>query len=159
MVVLLPGWLIVLWLVGVFVVQTGADFRFTRTILQPEATKRLFSLFAGNGGAFILLVLLFRLLLPWHHEWLIASREAGTMAIAVLLIVMEYFLILFCFASLRGLFVQELVLSKASKERRQRWWGYSFFGSLISLMTAGALFVAITIVPPLMTGVADKFEG
>ena len=148
----IPLAVILLWLLVTVSVQSGVDLYFSRTMLPGSQRSRFWILMAANGAAMILVGLVYRLTLPLTDAWLIASREQGSMAITVLLLILVYFLWMAPLIGIRGYVVQEWLLGDAIREKRQAWWGYAAIGTITSALLLGAMYIALTIVPPLMTG-------
>lgn len=151
--------IIAVYLVAVLLIQSGIDLYFSRLVLPGAPKKRFLVLLAANGAALLFTGLIYRLTLPLSDAWLIASREQGSMAVAVLVMVVAYFFWMVPLVGIRGWIVQEWLLADAIREKRQAWWGYVWVGQVASLLLLGALYVALTIVPPLMLGIEDRFAG
>ena len=149
---ILPLPVILLYLLGCVAIQSGVDHFFARQMLPGMARKRYWVLFVANTAAILVTGLVYRLTLPLTDAWLIASREQGNMAITVLLLILVYFLWMTPIIAIRGYIVQEWLLSDAIHEKKQAWWGYAAIGTLTSALLLGALYIALTIVPPLMLG-------
>ncbi|MCB2199467.1 hypothetical protein KQI63_08685 [bacterium] len=148
----LPLAIILLWVAATMSIQSGVDLYFSKTLLPGTQKARFWILMAANGAAFLLTGLVYRLTLPLTDAWLIASREQGSMAVTVMLLILVYFLWMAPIIGIRGYVVQEWLLGDAIREKRQSWWGYAAIGTITSALLLGALYIALTIVPPLMTG-------
>jgi len=149
----LPFLVIFLWLLVTVSAQSGVDLYFSRPYLPGTTKHRFWVLQVANAAAVLVTLLLFRLSLPMSDAFLIASRDQGSMAVAVLVMILAYFLWLAPVIGIRGYVVQEWLLRDAIREKKQAWWGYAAVGTLASALLLGALYIAVTIVPPLMLGV------
>ncbi len=140
-------------------VQTGVDIFFTGSILPGSHLSRGWRLAAASLAGYLLVVLAFRPILPLNHTFLLTSREEGWMALGVLIAALEYFLWIIPFVLIRGWIVSSWLLGEASQEKRQAWWSYCWVGSAVTVLMLAALYVAVTLVPPLMMDVEQQLGG
>lgn len=151
--------IVILYLFLVLVVQTAIDSYFTRPILPAETKKRSLVLFTANTIGMVVTVLLFRLVLPLNHAFLISSRTKGTMGIAVLVAILEYFPWVLPYMLLRGWIVKEWLMGDEIMEKRQAWWSYAIVGVIATFVLVGPFYLAVTIVQPLMFGAEEVFSN
>jgi hypothetical protein len=153
--VLTISWLIVTW-----AIQTGVDAYFTRGILpEMQRRERVWGWAAVNAVVMFLLVLVFRLTLFPLEELMWLLRDRGIMAAGVLLVVVVYFVWAVPFVLGRGWLMRRWKGEGMSEEKRHDYWGYVWIGSVVTVFFNGFLYVAYTIVLPLMEGVEQQFGG
>ncbi len=146
---------IVLYLALVVAAQTAVDAYFTRPLLPASPRKRALVLGIANGTGLLITALVFRLLLPLNHRYLLHARDSGTMAIAVLVVILEYFSWALPYILVRGWIVREWLMGAEIREKRQAWWSYVLIASVVAVVLIGPLYLGITIVRPLMVGVDE----
>jgi len=154
----LSGWIIIFYALLVVAAQTASDTYFTRPIIPGSWKQRSRILALANAIGLFVTALVYRLLLPFNHLFLLTSRERGTMSVAVLAVILEYFLWLLPFIGVRGWIVREWAMGDEIREKQQAWWSYVLVGTLVALVLLGPLYIAMTIVQPLMTGVEEVFS-
>lgn len=151
----IPLFAVFLYLAVVIAVQTVIDTYFSRPIM-PGNTKRRATMHAvANGVALGGTILLMRLVMPLNHALLLSARERGSMAVAVLGVILEYFPWALPFIGLRGLIIQEWGMSDEIREKRQAWWSLALVGTIATLLLMGPLYIAYNVVHPLMIGVDE----
>lgn len=155
-----PPWFSITWLIVAWAIQTGIDAYFTRSILpiMPDL-ERVRAWAVSNGLIILVLVLLFRLTLYAQYDWLIAMRDHGSMAIAVLLVIIEYFIWAIPYVLTRGIIVRKWKCAECSAEKRRDFWGTVAVSSIAGVFFIGFLYVAVLIVTPLMEGTDQVFGG
>jgi hypothetical protein len=153
----LPLYAVLIYLLLILGVQTAIDIYFTRPYLPGDHRRRGIVLGAANTVGLLVTVLLVRLTLPFQYMFLLGARERGSMAVAVLLVILEYFLWAAPFIGIRGAIVSEWGMSDQIREKKQAWWSYAMVGAIASVLLAGPLYIAYTIVMPLMGGVEEAF--
>ncbi|MFH0883334.1 MAG: hypothetical protein V2A56_10140 [bacterium] len=151
--------IVIFYLAIVLAAQTVADVYFTQPILPASTRKRSLVLLVANVTGMLITALVFRLLLPFNHMYLLYSRDKGTMALAVLVVILEYFPWALPYVLIRGWIVREWLMGGEIREKRQAWWSYVMIGSVIAVVLIGPLYLAVTIVQPLMTGVNEVFAN
>lgn len=153
----IPLYALLIYLLAVLASQTSIDTYFTRLHLPGAPKRRATLLGVANTVALAATMLLMRLFMPLNHLFLLSARARGSMAVAVLFVILEYFVWVIPFAVVRGWIIQEWGMSEEIREKRQAWWSYALVGAIVTLVLMGPVFVAYNIVHPLMVGVDEVF--
>lgn len=147
--------IVVLYIVFAIAVQALIDLYFTRPIIPGNLKRRAVILTAAGAASLLVTILLFRLFLPLNHNFLYAARHDGRyFAVAVIAVILEYFLWALPYIGIKGLIVRELAMSAEIREKRQAWWSYVMVSTVASVVVLGPLYIAVTIVAPLLLGMA-----
>jgi hypothetical protein len=148
------------WLLVALAIQTAVDAYFTRGILPRMPNReRALSWALVNAGVIFFLVLVIRLTFLPQELLLIAMRDHGIMSLGVMLVIVEYFVWAVLFVLGRGWLMRRWKGEAMSAEKRRAYWGYVWIGSVVTVFLNGFLYVAYTIVFPLMQGVEERFSG
>jgi Na+/proline symporter len=144
--------LTIFYLVVVHLIQTAVDVYFTRPLIPGNRIRRAKILFFSGGVALLVTSLVISLSTSLHAQFLLSARANGNLALAMLAVVVEYFLWALPYIAIKGFLVHEWVIKDEIKEKRQMWVNYLMVSAIVTLFLSAALFIATVIVPPLMTG-------